>query len=146
MRPSIALSAVVLPAPLGPISPRMRPSSTRRSIPSSATVVPNDLRMPRASMHAMVPGLLLSLVRIGLVEQLFGAQPQPLNGFLNPGPLFGEKFLAFALQQQITRARIDEHTSSPPGLNQSFIYELLIPFENRERIHPKFGRDIAHGR
>src|SRR5882672_11479530 len=51
--PRIALSAVVLPAPFGPIIPRMRPSSTCKSMPFSATVVPNALRRPRASIVAM---------------------------------------------------------------------------------------------
>jgi len=37
VRPRIALSAVVLPAPLGPIRPTMRPGSIVRSTASSAT-------------------------------------------------------------------------------------------------------------
>src|SRR5438105_905629 len=49
----IALSAVVLPAPFGPINPRMRPSSTRRSTLSKAMVVPKTLRRSRASIHTM---------------------------------------------------------------------------------------------
>ena len=32
-------------------------------------------------------------------------QAEPLNGGVDPGPFFGEKLLAFALQQQIARAR-----------------------------------------
>src|SRR2546427_179163 len=43
------------------MSPRMRPSSTCRSIPSSATVAPKVLRRPRASMHTMASVLLLFL-------------------------------------------------------------------------------------
>ena len=65
MNPRIALSAVVLPAPLGPMTPRMRPSSTRKSMPSSATVVPKTLRKPRASIVAitstLLPGILASV-------------------------------------------------------------------------------------
>src|SRR6202171_3778674 len=53
VRQRIASSAVVLPAPLGPMSPRMRPSSTRRSTLSNATVVPKVLRRPRASIVAI---------------------------------------------------------------------------------------------
>ena len=64
----MALSAVVLPAPLGPISPRMRPSSTRISMPSNAIVVPNSLRRPRASMHAMALALLFSRTRLGALR------------------------------------------------------------------------------
>jgi len=95
----MALSAVVLPAPLGPMSPRMRPSSTCRSMPFNAIVVPYSLRRPRASMHAMVSLLLFSRIRAfsGIragalrecgIQQVFRFQPKPLNGRLNPGPFF----------------------------------------------------------
>src|ERR1700682_3121097 len=56
VRPRIALSAVALPATLGPMSPRMRPSSTRRSTLSNATVVPKTLRRPCASIVAIKIG------------------------------------------------------------------------------------------
>src|SRR5947207_3644426 len=102
VRPRTALSAVVLPAPLGPISPRMRPSSTRKSTPSRATVGPNALRRPRASMLVMVSAILLGSVRRWLAasfQQLFRCQAEALNGGGDPGPLFREKLLAFGLQK-----------------------------------------------
>jgi hypothetical protein len=40
VNPSMALSAVVLPAPLRPISPTIRPGSTDKSIPSRARTGP----------------------------------------------------------------------------------------------------------
>src|SRR6516225_8433406 len=106
----MAFSAVVLPAPFGPISPRMRPSSTRRSTPSSAMVVPNVLRSPRASMHAMASALLPCGVRrrpavSAGFEQFFRFQPEPPDRRVHPRPLFGEKPLAFLREQQVARAR-----------------------------------------
>src|SRR6267378_8584093 len=121
----MALRAVLLPAPLGPMSPRMRPSSTCRSTPSSAMVVPKALRRPRASMHAMDSALLLRGIRLGgfrfqgrvirrrlavvPVQKLFRFQTEPLNDCVNTEPLSTEKFLPFGLQQQVARAGIDEH-------------------------------------
>ena len=97
----MALSAVVLPAPLGPMSPRMRPSSTRKSTPSSAMVLPKDLRRPRASMHAMASRSSFwtsAWCCLRSVQQFFRVQAEPLNGGVDPGPLFGQKLLTFALQ------------------------------------------------
>src|SRR5216683_6377730 len=138
----MALSAVVLPAPLGPMSPRMRPSSTRKSMPSSATVVPKAFRRPRASMHAMASALLLFGFRLRPADcasrqQFFPCQAEPLNGCVDPGPLFRKKLLAFALQQQIARAGLDEHAEASPLLHKLLVYQLLIAFQNRERIDPK---------
>src|ERR1700758_3285353 len=121
----IALSAVVLPAPFGPISPRMRPSSTRRSTPSSAMVVPKALRRPRASMHAMASAVLLAglgrfrfvglwlrrvclLLVIGAIEQFFGFQPKTLNRSGDPRPLFAQEFLPLAIEKQLARAGVNE--------------------------------------
>src|SRR5436190_1644006 len=143
----MALRAVVLPAPLGPMSPRMRPSSTRRSMPSRATVVPKALRTPRASIHAITLGLLLSIIRCGvrsLGEQLFRLQAEPLDGSLNSGPLFGKEPLAFALQQQVARAGIDKHAAAPLGFHKPFVHQLLIALQDRERIHTIVGCDIPH--
>src|SRR5437867_11732846 len=129
--PRIALSAVVVPAPLGPMSPRMRPSSTRKSTPSSAMVVPKAFRRPRASMHAIFSALLLSSFRLrpevcaGL-QQLFRRQSEPLNRFVDPGPLFGQKLLAFGREQQIARAGPDEHAETSLLLDELLVDQLLI--------------------
>src|SRR5579884_1524449 len=170
MSPRIAFSAVVLPAPLGPMSPRMRPSSTRRSRLSSETVEPNTFRRPRASIQcisALLLGfrirrrrILRRVPRVSLTfgevrtsrsvpirarfQQLIGGQAEPLNRSVNPWPFFVEKFLALALHQQIPRAGVDKHAASPPGFDQTFVYQLLIALENRERIDPVFRRDGAH--
>src|SRR5207302_6184909 len=127
-------------------------SSTRKSMPSSATVAPNALRRPRASMHAMASAFLLffnfriRLTASGILQQFFRLQPEPLNGCVDSRPFFRKKLLAFALQQQIARARIDEHAETSPALDQLLVDELLIALQNRERIDPILGRDIAHGR
>src|SRR5437867_10248221 len=144
--PRIALSAVVLPAPFGPMSPRMRPSSTRRLTSSSATVVPKTLRSPRASIVAITlfPLCLGTALRSGI--EFFLRQTKPLNLFREPRPFIGQKFLAFALQQQIAGAGFHEHPETSPLFDQLLIYQFLISFENSERIEAVLGRDVAHGR
>src|SRR5437667_1096344 len=147
--PRIAFSAVVLPAPLGPMSPRMRPSSTRKSTPSTATVLPKVLRRPRASMHGMASAFLLFHFRLQpafcrTVEQFVRREAEPLNRCVDPGPFFGKELLAFVLQQQIARAVIDEHAETSLALDKPLVHQLLIPLQNRERIDPVFGRDVAH--
>src|SRR6266446_3532821 len=146
--PRIALSAVVLPAPFGPISPRMRPSSTRRSTLSKATVVPKTLRRPCASIVAITSPPLCCLgtpLRGGGIEFFLG-QTKPLNLFRNPRPFVGEKFLTFALQQKITRAGFNKHPKTALHLDQLLIDQLLIGLQNGQRIDPKFGCDVADGR
>src|SRR5690348_13944084 len=108
--------------------PRILPSSTRKSIPSNATVVPKALRRPRASMQAIRSEVLL-LRRFGVtstVEEVFRFEAEPLNGCLYPRPLFGEKFLAFAFQQQSSRAVLDVHTETSLFLHQFFVDQFLI--------------------
>src|SRR5277367_713817 len=163
----MALSAVVLPAPFGPMSPRMRPSSTRRLIPSSATDDPNAFRRPRASMHAMVSTLLFGgiglddvrihdfrrLRRWGIrrhpacfwIQQFFRRQPETLNRGVQPRPFFAQKLLPFALQQQTPCPNVDEHTESPSALDQPFVDQLLVALQNRKRIHPILRRHRSHG-
>src|SRR4051794_34386049 len=48
-------TVVVLPAPLGPRTPRTVPGATARSTPSSARVGPNDLTSPRTRMAGASP-------------------------------------------------------------------------------------------
>src|SRR3954447_22764846 len=119
--PRIAFSAVVLPAPFGPISPRMRPSSTRRSIPLRATVVPKALRSPRASIVAMASAFLLSRgPRRGGIEFLL-RQTEPLNGRRDARPFVGQKFFAFAFEQKVPRSRFHKHAETAPVLDQVLI-------------------------
>src|SRR3984893_9855573 len=143
------------------MSPRMRPSSIRKSTPSRAMVVPKALRRPRASMTVMASALLLVLGggrpggfrRRGIcgrpagrpVQEFFRLQPEPQNGCVDPRPFFAKKLLPFALQQQTACAGVDEHAEAASALDQPFVDQLLIAFQNRERIDPIFGRDIAHG-
>src|SRR5258706_13731565 len=134
----MALSSVVLPAPLGPMIPRMRPSSTRRSTPSSAIVVPKALRRPRASIDAMASALLL------FGEQLFQREAKPLNGRADSGPFFAQESLAFRLEQELARAGIDEHAPAPLGLDEPLVHQLLVALQDREGVDPIFRRDIAH--
>src|ERR1700736_1224602 len=128
--------------------PRMRPSSTRKSMPSSATVVPKTLRRPRASMQGMALGLPFSSLRrpaaCGSTHQFLRCDAKPLNGCGDAGPVFGKKLLAFALEQQIVRAGFDEHAETALLLDQFLVDKFLISLQDRERIDPKFGRDIAH--
>src|SRR5258708_28030160 len=143
------------------MSPRMRPSSIRKSTPSSATVVPKALRRPRASMTVMASAFLLvrggirlgGLRRCGIgrrpagrsVQEFFRLQAEPLNGCVDPGPFFSKKLLPLALQQQSACAGIDEHAEAASALDQHFVHQLLIALKNRERIDSIFGRDIAYG-
>src|SRR5579872_3852400 len=155
--PRIAFNAVVFPAPFGPIRPRMRPSSTRRSIPSRAFVAPKVFRNPRASMHAMISALLfrrnrnarfrrlcVSRAAVSAIQQFVGLQPQALNGRLNARPFLVQKFLPLTLQQQSARPRIDKHSAASPGLDQPFVHQFLITLQDRKRIHPIFRRNRAY--
>src|SRR6516225_2292100 len=51
------LSSVVLPAPFGPMTPRISPGATARSTPSTAASPPKRLRRCLASSSAMASGL-----------------------------------------------------------------------------------------
>src|SRR5207237_8992048 len=79
-------------------------------------------------------------------EQFFWIQTKPLNRCVNTWPMFVQKFLAFAFDQQIARARFTEHSQSTPSFDQFFADQLLISLQDRQRIDPILGRDIAHRR
>src|SRR5712664_705626 len=135
------------------MSPRIRPSSTRKLTSSTAMVVPKALRRPRASMHAMASSLLLGRIRLAgfrlcairrrpavcAVQEFFRLQPEPLNRCVDPGPFFAKKLLPFALQQQTACPRIDEHAEATSGFDQPLVHQLLIALQNREWIDPVFG-------
>src|SRR5262245_2932378 len=80
------------------------------------------------------------------LQQLGRLEAQPLDRGVDLRPLFRQKLLALALQQQIARACVDEHASSPLLLDELLVDELLIALQHREGIDPVFGRDVAHRR
>src|ERR1044071_5700214 len=143
VRPRIALRAVVLPAPLGPMRPRMRPSSTVRSMPSSAIVEPNALRKPRASMQAMSAFLLSAVGRLGL-PPLLRCHAEPADRCRHARPVLGQKLLALRLQQELARAGVDEHAAAATRLDEPLVDEPLVGLEDRDRIQPVLGGDIPH--
>ena len=65
---------------------------------------------------------------------------------MDSGPIFGQKFLPFTLQQQFARARIYEHAQPATRFNQAVIHQLLVTLEDRKWIYAIFGRDCAHRR
>ena len=85
-------------------------------------------------------------VLCGSIQQFFRCQSEPLNGCVDSGPVVRKKLLAFALQQQIPRAGFDKHAETSLTFDKLLVDQFLISLENRERIDPIFGRDIAHRR
>src|SRR5882762_3455376 len=69
------LKKVDLPAPLGPIRPRMSPSSTATEALSTALKAPNALVMPRASIS--MAGHRLRRSRFGLARTMAEQRQQP---------------------------------------------------------------------
>src|SRR5262249_44911231 len=133
--------------PFGPMSPTMRPSSTRRSTLLRTTSAPNALRRPRASMHAICSGasfLFRPGVPAAAAEEFINAQTEPLDGFLNLRPFFRNELLALSLQQELARPLNHEHPEPAPCFNQTFVDEFLITLEDRERIHAILRRHAAH--
>ena len=54
---------VVLPAPFGPSRAKIVPSATSRSMPSSTTLSPYDLRSPPTMIADRDAGVAMSLLR-----------------------------------------------------------------------------------
>jgi len=65
-------------------------------------------------------------------QQVFRFEAEAPNGCADPGPFFGEKFLALAPEQQMARADIDEHAAASPDLHQPFASQLSIAIQNRK--------------
>ena len=78
-------------------------------------------------------------------QEFLRRETEALNGRVDPGPLLGKKFLAFALQEQIAGAGIDEHAAASLAFDKLFVDELLVGLENGEGIDAIFGSDIAYG-
>jgi len=77
-------------------------------------------------------------------EQLFWIETQAPDRGVHSGPVFLEKFLAFAFEQEIARAIFNEHPEATSFFDQFFVHQLLVSFEHRERIHAVISGDIPH--
>src|SRR5450755_1077122 len=100
-------------------------------------------------MHGMGSALLFRSRRFAAggdrFHQFVRRQAEALNGCVNAGPLFGEKLLAFAKQQEIAGTGIDEHAETSLFLDKLLVDQLLIALQDREWIDTILGRDVAHG-
>jgi hypothetical protein len=68
-------TVVVLPAPFGPSSEKTVPSGTSRSMPSSTSWSPNDLRSPVAAIAGR-DGMVVMLPRLLPVAPVATAEPR----------------------------------------------------------------------
>src|SRR5262249_8966991 len=115
----MALSAVVLPAPLGPMRPTIRPASTLKFTASSARVVPKFLVSPRASIIVVIALSRRRLRRPGcsmrfraLPQQLGSGKPQALDRCVDLRPLLFEEARLLVLHERLARSFAHEHAAA----------------------------------
>src|SRR4051812_9961384 len=94
--PRHSLSVAVLPAPLGPSSPKHSPLATSRSTPQTTSLSPNDLRSPRTARTLLIAPSFRSLpIRLDEIaqhmqlamEEMIGARYQRHRQVLRPRPV-----------------------------------------------------------
>src|SRR5882757_7747850 len=143
VRPRIAFRAVVLPAPLGPMRPTMRPGATEKLTSANAGVEWYDFFRPRASITFVITlswrGGVWRRGRSRPVTQQVGRrQAQPLNGGVDLRPLLLEEALPLVLHQGIARPAADEHPQPSPLFHQLLINELLVALQDGEWVQSEF--------
>jgi hypothetical protein len=74
------------------------------------------------------------------LHQFFRCQPEALDIGGNLRPFFGKKSLALILHQQAACTCIDEHAAPSSHFGQSFVHQLPIALQDRQRIDPVFSR------
>src|SRR5215831_9036016 len=97
-------------------------------------------------MQGMASALLCGPVAGSSVQKILRFETETLNGRAHLGPLLGKKSLAFCLQQQVACAGVDEHAETASLLDELLIGQLLIGFEDGERVDPILRRYGAHRR
>ena len=116
--PRMALRAVVLPAPFGPMRPTMRPGWTVKLTPSSARCAPNALRQaPRFNYccHLLHPvlrgpgGTLPPAAAAPSRSRSLAESPSLLDAGEHLRPLVLEEALPLVLQQRLARPDVHEH-------------------------------------
>lgn len=79
------LTAVVLPAPLGPSRANTDPAGMRRSMPSSTVLSPYDLRRPAAETAAADRGLDVDMTDVPMELSLAKAEVGGAGGRMGAG-------------------------------------------------------------
>ena len=80
-----------------------------------------------------------------LREQFLGRKSQPIDDRQDVRPFLVKESFPLAGQEQPARTVAHEHAAAAALLDQAFIDQLLIPFENGEWIEPVVGGDRADG-
>src|SRR5258705_178523 len=125
----------------------MRPSSTCRSMPSSATAVPYVLRRPCASIGSMASASFLwsvGCVDRARFQQFFRRETEPPDGRGEPGPLLGQESPALGFEPRGASPGSAEHPEASLLLHELVIDQLLVGLEDRDRVEPVLGGDRAH--
>jgi len=60
--------------------------------------------------------------------------------------MFRQKLFALSFEQEIARSSFDEHAEAALRFDQLLVDQLLIRLQDRERIDPMLGRNVADGR
>src|ERR1700720_2421356 len=126
----MVLSAVVLPAPFGPMRPTIRPASTSKLTASSARTPRYDLVSARALTISLI---IISWCRgpwrtgsgDAAFQKLAWRESEPLHGRVDLGPLFSEEALTLVREQGLACAGTDEHAQTAALLNELLIDEPL---------------------
>src|SRR5690606_25637634 len=146
VRPSTALRRVVLPAPLGPMRPTIRPGPISKETSSTARSLPKRLVTLRARTRLVIAVSAARTLPIRGVEELAGIEPEPLDGRQDLRPFLLDEAVALELQELPARSLGHEHAATTPLLDQPFLDQLLVALEHRERVQAVLGRHVAHGR
>src|SRR6185437_7929376 len=84
--------------------------------------------------------LLRPVAAAGAVEKLLRCQTEPPDGGQYPRPVLAQESFPPVAQQLLAYACPDEHADTPPLLDDLLVGQLLIGFQNGERIDAVIGR------
>src|SRR5690606_6083241 len=143
VRPRMAFSAVVLPAPLGPIRPTMRPAGMVKVTLSRARVLPKDLLSPRAWMMAVMRW---SPWKSEVAQKGGRIDIKTPNAGDDQRPFVLEEALAFTLAQFQVGAL--GHVQAQPAalLDDALVEQRLVGLGHGQRIDGQLGGNLADRR
>ena len=81
------------------------------------------------------------------VQQLFRPSGRAAEWLRRPwATVRSRNFCRSPCSSRFARAGVDEHAETAAALDELLVDQLLVALENRERIDPILGRDVAHRR